>query len=249
MAQRTDIFSLGRLGLSSGEGRRLDLHATLDPLELGGREYAARSGGRAGAARRLAHDRQRLRAAAALRRGARGRACAASSRRRRCSRSTRARSTSRARRRAALAVRRRRRRPRPARVGARRLRARRCPAQITCRPDCRGLCPRCGANLNDDPDHAHEAEPGPALGEAVRDPVRLAGRYPSRPPWPSPSRSSRMRAPSKRRAQHKISAPSLNSCPQCHAPRRPHRVCRNCGLLPRPRGRAVHAAHDHDHDH
>jgi uncharacterized protein len=27
--------------------------------------------------------------------------------------------------------------------------------------DCRGLCPECGANLNDDPEHAHEAEPDP----------------------------------------------------------------------------------------
>jgi len=24
---------------------------------------------------------------------------------------------------------------------------------VECRPDCRGLCPHCGANLNDDPDH------------------------------------------------------------------------------------------------
>ena len=30
------------------------------------------------------------------------------------------------------------------------------PAQITCRPDCAGLCAQCGANLNDDPEHAHE---------------------------------------------------------------------------------------------
>jgi len=35
------------------------------------------------------------------------------------------------------------------------------PAQIVCRPDCRGLCPQCGANLNEDPEHAHEAEPDP----------------------------------------------------------------------------------------
>ena len=35
------------------------------------------------------------------------------------------------------------------------------PGQITCRDDCRGLCPRCGANLNDDPEHAHEPEPDP----------------------------------------------------------------------------------------
>ena len=33
------------------------------------------------------------------------------------------------------------------------------PAQLTCRPDCAGLCPQCGANLNDDPSHAHEPEP------------------------------------------------------------------------------------------
>jgi large subunit ribosomal protein L32 len=33
----------------------------------------------------------------------------------------------------------------------------------------------------------------------------------------------------KRRATHKISAPTYNSCPQCHAPRRPHRVCPECG--------------------
>ena len=33
------------------------------------------------------------------------------------------------------------------------------PAQITCRAECAGLCAQCGANLNDDPDHAHDAEP------------------------------------------------------------------------------------------
>ena len=33
----------------------------------------------------------------------------------------------------------------------------------------------------------------------------------------------------KRRSQHKIEAPGLRHCPRCHAPRRPHRVCPNCG--------------------
>lgn len=33
------------------------------------------------------------------------------------------------------------------------------PAQITCRPDCAGLCDACGANLNEEPSHAHEREP------------------------------------------------------------------------------------------
>ena len=35
------------------------------------------------------------------------------------------------------------------------------PPQLTCRPECAGLCPQCGANLNDDPEHAHEREPDP----------------------------------------------------------------------------------------
>ena len=35
------------------------------------------------------------------------------------------------------------------------------PAQILCRPECAGLCPTCGANLNDDPEHAHEPTPDP----------------------------------------------------------------------------------------
>jgi uncharacterized protein len=33
------------------------------------------------------------------------------------------------------------------------------PAQLTCRPDCAGLCPQCGANLNEDPEHHHAPEP------------------------------------------------------------------------------------------
>jgi len=33
------------------------------------------------------------------------------------------------------------------------------PTQLTCRPDCAGLCPQCGANLNDEPDHRHDEAP------------------------------------------------------------------------------------------
>ncbi|MEA2458079.1 MAG: hypothetical protein QOC95_1051 [Thermoleophilaceae bacterium] len=39
MSARTDIFDLGRLGLSSGEGRHLDLSVYLDPLQFGGERY------------------------------------------------------------------------------------------------------------------------------------------------------------------------------------------------------------------
>lgn len=31
------------------------------------------------------------------------------------------------------------------------------PFQPLCRDDCPGLCPECGARLDEDPDHAHEA--------------------------------------------------------------------------------------------
>jgi uncharacterized protein len=31
------------------------------------------------------------------------------------------------------------------------------PSQILCREECRGLCPICGANLNEAPDHEHQS--------------------------------------------------------------------------------------------
>ena len=53
-----------------------------------------------------------------------------------------------------------------------------------------------------------------------------------------------------RRSQHKMAAAALNACPQCHSPRRPHRVCPVCGTYA---GREVvtpSVSHDHaDHDH
>ena len=50
----------------------------------------------------------------------------------------------------------------------------------------------------------------------------------------------------KRRAQHRISSPAVNLCPQCHSPRLPHRVCPTCGTYA---GREVVHVHTHDHDH
>lgn len=35
------------------------------------------------------------------------------------------------------------------------------PQQLLCRPQCAGLCAECGANLNDDPEHTHERAPDP----------------------------------------------------------------------------------------
>jgi uncharacterized protein len=41
MAQNTDILDLGRIGLTSGEARHLDLTVAMDDLRLGGQSYAA----------------------------------------------------------------------------------------------------------------------------------------------------------------------------------------------------------------
>ncbi|MDR1851734.1 MAG: DUF177 domain-containing protein [Propionibacteriaceae bacterium] len=35
------------------------------------------------------------------------------------------------------------------------------PFQPLCKPDCLGLCPTCGVNLNENPDHHHDAETDP----------------------------------------------------------------------------------------
>ena len=70
--------------------------------------------------------------------------------------------------------------------------------------------------------------------------------YPSRSPMAVPKQKQSHSRTSKRRAQHKISAPTYNACPTCHSPRLPHRVCPTCGSYA---GREVVHVHDHDHDH
>jgi uncharacterized protein len=40
------------------------------------------------------------------------------------------------------------------------------PEKILCRPDCAGLCPECGRNLNEEP-HTHEEEHGDPRWEAL----------------------------------------------------------------------------------
>ncbi len=161
MALRTDTFDLPQLRLSSGEGRRLDLSVHIDPFHFGGQDYTivedlvdvrldiSRTTGN-GYALRLRFEA-----------GVEG-PCA------RCLQPAR---------------------PRYA-VDAREVHipgggeeltspymgaedeldleswtrdafALALPVSIVCRPDCAGLCPECGVNLNDEPEHAHETGPDP----------------------------------------------------------------------------------------
>ena len=161
MPQRTDTFELGRLGLTAGEGRRLELHVDVDGFLFGGQRYevaptpvavvidVSRTTGRGYSLR--------LRFAAEVH-GPCMRCLEPSS---------------------PLFEVDAREIDQPGGVDelsspyvdeAEDLDLRRwvrdalalaLPAQITHAPDCLGLCPQCGANLNDDPGHAHEREPDP----------------------------------------------------------------------------------------
>ena len=171
MPQRTDSFDLAPLGLRSGEGRRLDLHVAIDDFHYGGEPYAvmpslvpvrldvSRTTGN-GWALRLRFNAtlegpcmRCLEPAApafevdALEVSQPGGGEELSS---------------------------------PYVTGeeleleqwARDALALTLPGQLTCREDCAGLCGQCGANLNEDFEHRHDAAPDPRwakLGELKYD--------------------------------------------------------------------------------
>jgi len=160
MPLRTDTFDLGGLHLSAGEGRRVDLAVSIDPLDLAGERYPARPelvpamldiSRTTGAGYAL-----RLRFEATLE-GPCMRCLATAS----PAFTIDAREVS-----------------QPDGEGeelaspyvkgsvldvhawARDALALSLPQQVLCRPDCAGLCPICGEDLNAaGPDHAHEREP------------------------------------------------------------------------------------------
>jgi uncharacterized protein len=160
MPQRTDTFELAPLGLRSGDGRRLDLHVAIEPFHYAGEPYAVMPGlvpVRVDVSRTTGNGwALRLRFTAGLEGP--------------CMRCLEPASPS-------IDV--------DARevdqVGggeelsspyvengeldlaqwARDAYALTLPNQVVCRADCAGLCPECGANLNDEPGHAHESAPDP----------------------------------------------------------------------------------------
>jgi uncharacterized protein len=160
MGRLTDIFDIGRLGLSSGEGRRLGLEVGVDDFDFGGQRYSV-PGGAVDATLDVSHTTTgyslRLRFDTALEgpcmrclEGA-GHQIDVDAREidqpgggeelespyleeERLDLRSWARDA------LALAL----------------------PAQIVCSADCRGLCSVCGENLNlAGPEHAHEREPDP----------------------------------------------------------------------------------------
>ena len=160
MGERTEIFDVGRLGLSSGEGRQLGLDVSVDDFDFGGQRYSV-AGGDVHVMLDISHTTTgyslRLRFEIALQGP--------------CMRCLED---------AGPAV----------EVDAREIDqpgggeelsspyleedqldvgawardalALALPVQIVCRPDCLGLCAVCGENLNEaGPEHAHERDPDP----------------------------------------------------------------------------------------
>jgi uncharacterized protein len=161
MPQRVDLFDLETLQLRSGEGQRVDAELRVDPVQLGGQRYALAGGAvpaRLDVSRTVAGYALRLRFDAVLE-GPCMRCVGPAS----PTISVDAREIEQpgddddlhspyldqsvldladwARDALVLAM----------------------PAQIVCSPDCRGLCPECGVNLNEvDPEqHGHEAAGDP----------------------------------------------------------------------------------------
>ena len=157
----TDSLELGRLGLSSGEGRRLDLHVGFDGFEFGGQRYEAADPqvpavldvSRTTAGGHALRLRYRVRLSGPCARCLEDAGAAMSIDAREVDQPEggdelgspyveRDRLDLRAWARDALAL--------------------ALPTRILCRDDCRGLCAVCGENLNEaGSEHAHESPPDP----------------------------------------------------------------------------------------
>jgi uncharacterized protein len=159
MPQRTDVFALPRLGLSSGEGRGLELHLHVEPFSYGGQPYRVLPDlvpARLDVSRTMGSGwALRLRFSVAL-----DGPCVRCLERATPEFSVDVREVHQAGGGEELSS--------PymdegddldLAAWARDALALTLPAQLTCRPDCAGLCPQCGANLNDAPEHAHEPTP------------------------------------------------------------------------------------------
>jgi uncharacterized protein len=160
MGQLTELFDIGKLTLSSGEGRRLDLEVPVEGFDFGGQHYAV-PGEQVDARLDVSHTTtgysMRLRFATALE-GPCMRCLEGAGHRVEVD---------------AREV------DQPGggeeltspyldddeldvKAWARDALALALPTQIVCREDCLGLCSVCGENLNEaGPDHAHEREPDP----------------------------------------------------------------------------------------
>jgi uncharacterized protein len=160
MSQRTDIFDLGRLGLHSGEGRRIDTLVRSEPLQFGGQSYQT---GVESVPVRLDVSRTVAGYALRLRFGVRLEGpCMRCLEGAHHSLEVDAREVDQPGGGDELTSPYMRGDELDLRSWVRDALALALPAQIICRDDCLGLCPVCGENLNEaGPEHRHEKSPDP----------------------------------------------------------------------------------------
>ena len=160
MSQRTDIFDLGRLGLHSGEGRRIDTLVRSEPLQFGGQSYDT---GVESVPVRLDVSRTVAGYALRLRFGVRLEGpCMRCLEGAHHSLEVDAREVDQPGGGDELTSPYMRGDELDLRSWVRDALALALPAQIICRDDCLGLCPVCGENLNEaGPEHRHEKSPDP----------------------------------------------------------------------------------------
>jgi uncharacterized protein len=167
VAGKTDVFDLGRLQLSSGQGRSVDLRVELEELEFGGQRYGSET-----PLTDALLDVTRTRGGYSLRLRLEARLAGPCMR---CLEDSRT----------GVEIDSRE-IDQPGGGGdddedlsspyvdgddldvrswARDALALALPAQIVCREECRGLCAICGQNLNDAPEHEHERAPDPRFAK------------------------------------------------------------------------------------
>ena len=100
------------------------------------------------------------------------------------------------------------------------------PLKVLCKEDCKGICSRCGKNLNEGPCGCAEEPKDPRMA-AISD---IFSKFKEVEPMSiCPKNKSSKARRDKRRANWKMSAPNLVKCSKCGALMMPHRVCKECG--------------------
>ena len=100
------------------------------------------------------------------------------------------------------------------------------PMKVLCSEECKGICPVCGVNRNKEQCDCDQSVPDPRMA-AIQDICNKFKEVQTVSICPK-NKSSKGRR-DKRRANWKMSAPTLVKCSKCGELMMPHRVCKACG--------------------
>ncbi len=100
------------------------------------------------------------------------------------------------------------------------------PMRVLCKDDCKGICKVCGMNLNKG---TCSCDSFVRIQEWQRSRIYLTSLRRCKQMSICPKNKSSKGRRDKRRANWKMSAPTLVKCSKCGELMMPHRVCKNCG--------------------